>query len=140
MSNAPRENRVFSTDRSSICKCAVLARRSRDDLSTESRFCLTSVRGKGCPCAGEGRARQPSGLPACFLLFHRKGDSCSNEQNIREKARRNPAFRKDFPRNEAGNPATCGHLRHALRRKKVFIAQDGAFPCGKQTAFLRDYS
>ena len=100
MSNAPRENRVFAGKRVDNGKYAMLTRQSRGNLSAENGFCLTSARDRESSCAGGSGARQPSGLPAFFLLFHRKDFPRFNQKNKRGKAHRNPAFRPEIFRNE----------------------------------------
>ena len=139
MSNAPRETRIFAAGRAANGKFASLTRRNWGYLSAESGFCLTGVHRKGSSCARGSGARQPSGCLPFFLPFRRKGFPRLNERNMREKARQNPVFRKNFNRNEDQNPATCGQLRRALRRRKVFLAVSGARPCGRETAILRDF-
>ena len=122
MSNAPREHRVFVARRAPGGKCAMLACRSRGDLSAECGFCLTGACEREARAQGEAGSVSHRGFRLSFCFLCGRAFPASN--------------RKICGKKHAGIPSS-GRILPGMRTKIRRHADNYATPCGEKKCLLR---
>ncbi len=117
----PLKIRAFAARRTARCKKRILADFERLTMSAESGFRLTRARGVAALCGESGRARQPPGRSAFFLLFENKTSPNEEQRKMRRKGRREPVLPTVFPGVAEERPRLCAQICASLLTKKCFF-------------------
>lgn len=133
----PLKIRAFAARRTARCKKRILADFERLTMSAESGFRLTRARVVAALCGESGRARQPPGCSAFFLLFENKTSPNEEQRKMRRKGRRKPVLQTVFSGVAEERPRLCAQICASLLTKKMFLPQRCPHLSAKKSAFLR---